>query len=458
MAEIELENAPRKAREHFEKGFAAMERGNLDYAMDMFTLALDLCPALLKARKYLRAAQVKKFRTTPPSSFQKAMIQVKAAGKSMKAQTLMKKDPPAALKATEELLAMDPFNSSFVNLNVQAASAAGLPEAAILTLEVAKDSNAADVKFLRQLAQLYQEVDRLHDARLIYEEVVRIAPNDPQSIKMLKDSTALDSMKKGRWGEAGDFRGKIKDSKEAVLLEQQGKAVKSAKDIDALVEENLRKIEEEPQNINYRRALADLYVRSDQYDEALDTLKKAQEITGGADPQIDRAVSQAYIKKLEFEIAKFEAEGDTEHAEAWKKEKNEFILEDTKDKVERYPNDLLFRFDLGVLMFERGELNEAIQHFQLSQRNPQRRIRSLYYLGLCFKSKGQNDIAVEQLQKAASELPIMDETKKDILYELGQLSEAMGKKDEALSFYKEIYGVDISYKDVSAKIEGFYKK
>jgi tetratricopeptide (TPR) repeat protein len=181
-------------------------------------------------------------------------------------------------------------------------------------------------------------------------------------------------------------------------------------------------------------------------------------LTGGADPQIDRMVSNTYIRKLDFEIAQFEAAGDKEHADAWKKEKDAFMLEDAKDKVERYPNDLMFRYDLGVIMYERGELNEAIQQFQLAQRNPQRRIRTLYYLGLCFKKKGQIDIAVEQMQKAVSELPVMDDTKKDLLYELGQLSEEMGNKEKALAYYKEIYGVDISYRDVSAKMESFYKK
>jgi len=458
MAEIEIENAPRKAREHFDKGFAAMERGNLDYAMDMFHLSLDVCPQLLKSRKYLRAAQVKKYRTKGPNSIQKALIPVKAAGKTMKAQSIIKKDPTGALKVTEELLALDPFNTSFVNLNVQAAIAAGMPEAAILTLEVAKEANPSDVKLLRQLAALYQEVDRMHDARLVYEDVARISPNDPQSIKQLKDATALDSMQKGRWNEEGDFRGKVKDNKEAGLLEQQNKAVKSAKDIDILIEENIRKIEAEPQNMNYRRALAELYLKADRYDDALETLRKSQEMTGGADPQIDRAVSNAYIRKLDFEIAQFEAAGDVEHAEAWKKEKNDFIHEDTREKVERYPNDLMFRFDLGVIMYERGEINEAIQQFQLSQRNPQKRIRSLYYMGLCFKKKGQLDIALEQLQKAASEMPIMDDTKKDILYELGELCETMGNKDKALAYFKEIYGVDISYRDVAAKMESFYNK
>lgn len=458
MAEIEMDNAPRKAREHFEKGLASMERGNIDYAIDMLTLALDVCPQLLKARRFLRAAQVKRYKANPPGAMAKAMLPMKAAAKQMKAQTLMKKDPVGALKASEEVLALDPYNLQFANLNAQAAVAAGMPEAAILTLEVVKETHSSDVKLLRQLAALYTEVERLHDARVIYEEVVRLAPNDPQAIKQLKDATALDSMQRGRWNEEGDFRGKIKDVKEAVLLEQQSKAVKSGKDVEELIKENLRKVEAEPQNINYRRALAELYLRADKYDEALDVLKTAQEITGGADPQIDRAVSNAYIRKLDFEIAQFEADGDAEHAETWKKERRDFMLDDARDKVERYPNDLIFRYELAVQLFERNELNEAIQHFQLAQRNPQKRIRTLYYLGLCFKAKGQIDIAVEQLQKAVSELPVMDDTKKDILYELGCLSESMGDKEKALGYFKEIYGVDISYRDVSAKIESFYKK
>ena len=62
MAEIAFEEAPRKARELFEKGFAAMERGNLDYAMDMFMSSLEIEPRLLRTRKFLRAAAVKKFK------------------------------------------------------------------------------------------------------------------------------------------------------------------------------------------------------------------------------------------------------------------------------------------------------------------------------------------------------------------------------------------------------------
>ena len=126
--------------------------------------------------------------------------------------------------------------------------------------------------------------------------------------------------------------------------------------------------------------------------------------------------------------------------------------------VKRYPNDLQFRYELGYQYYLRKQYNEAIEEFQLAQRNPQRRTRALYYLALCFREKGQPDIAFEQLQKAAAELTLMDETKKDVVYEMGLLADQMGRKDEAIGYFKEIYSVDIKYRDISQRIEAAYKK
>jgi len=62
-------------------------------------------------------------------------------------------------------------------------------------------------------------------------------------------------------------------------------------------------------------------------------------------------------------------------------------------------------------------------------------------------------MAAEQLQTALSEMPIMNENKKDVLYELGQVHEAIGNDAEALTFYKQIYQVEIGYKDVAERVE-----
>ena len=373
-------------------------------------------------------------------------------------QSQLKKKPLEALKTAEKLMRIDPLNMSFVNFLSQAAVAAQMPEVAIQTMEIAKEHFPKDTALLKSLSQLYIEGNQPAEARACLETLTQLLPNDPKIIKALKDAAALDTMKKGKWDDASSFRDIIKDSKEAVLLEQEAKAVKSGKDLDALIEETRQKVNREPENINYRRALADYLSRDNRFDEALDVLKEAQEATGRADPQVERAVSAIQVKKFDAHIGALRQAGREDEARAKEQEKETFLIEDAADRVRRYPNDLQFRFDYGLLLYERNRLDEAIEELQMAQRNPQRRIRALYYLALSFKQKKQYDIALEQLQKATSELTIMDETKKDIVYEMGILSEAMGNLEKAAVYFKEIYAVDIRFKDVSAKIEKAYKK
>lgn len=456
MAEISLEEAPRKVRDLYEKGFAAMERHNLDYAIDTFTNLLELEPRLLKARRLLRAAEVKKFKNKKGGSTTHMLSSISGVGGVLSVTSALKKDPAKALKASEKLLRNDPLNKQFINLHVQAAEAADMPEVAIMMLEIAREFYQRDIELLQKLGKLYMDNNQTSKGREVYEVLLSLKPNDPKFVKAFKDASALDTMSKGGWTEAGSYRDVMKDKAEATRLEQEAKAVKTTKDIDALIADSLAKIEQEPQNINYRRGLADLYVRAKQFDDALKTLADAQEISGGGDPQIDRAISDTKLKQFDQHIAELQEAGETEAAEDMQNDKYIFELDDAEERVRRYPNDLQFRYELGVLYYQHDRLNEAIQQFQQAQRNPQRRTRALYFMALCFKEKGQYDIALEQLEKAASEMPIMDDTKKDTLYELGEICEAMGDKQKAASYYKEIYSVDISYKDIAAKIENTY--
>lgn len=454
MAEVTAENAPRKARELFDKGFAALERGNLDYSMDMLMGALDIEPKFLQARKFLRAAQVKKYKEKGGSHLVATLSNLPTL---MAAKSALKKKPDQALKTAEKLMRADPLNLSFINVLGEAAVAAGMPEVAIQALEIARDHYPQDANLLRWLGTLYLGVGRTQEGRMCFEDLVRLRPTDPKAIKMLKDSAALDTMKQGGWSDAGSFRDVIKDTKGAVLLEQESKAVKTTKDLQDLIRSTQLKVEREPENINYKRALADLYVRADQFDAALGLLKEAQESSGRADPQIDRAISSVRLKQFDQQIAALVKTGNAPGAKAREAEREKFVLEDAADRVKRYPNDLQFKYELGVLYFERGRLNEAIQELQQAQRNPQRRIRSLYYMAQCFKQKQQFDIAMEQLDKAASEMNVMDDMKKDIVYEMGLIAELMGDREKAKQCFKEIYSVDIGYKDVAKRVEQDYR-
>ncbi len=456
MSEVLLEEVPRKTRELFDKATAALERGNLDYALDMFLTILDIEPRLLQARKMLRVTQIKRAKEKGAGPLKRILLQLKTFPRLLAVGAQISKDPLKALQQAERLMSVDPFNRQTGLLVVKAAEAAEIHEAGIHMLEWMLENHPDDIELMYWLARLHDEIGDTSGARAIYEKIADLRPNDPRAIKALKDAQARDTMHQGRWEEVGKkegFRLMLKNAEEAELLEQQAKAVKTANDAERLVDDLKAKIEREPRNINYRRALADQYLRLDRFDEALDALREADRISGGGDPQIDRAINAVTLRKYEAEIRTLRAAGRTAEADAKEREKDTYMMQDAARRVARYPNDLQFKYEYGVLLYEHGQYTEAIAQLQLAQRNPQRRLRSLYYLAMCFEKKGQLDIAVEQLKKALSETPTMDDTRKDVLYELGIIHEKMDQPEKALEFFKEIYAVDISFRDVAQKVE-----
>jgi hypothetical protein len=67
-----------------------------------------------------------------------------------------------------------------------------------------------------------------------------------------------------------------------------------------------------------------------------------------------------------------------------------------------------------------------------------------------------NDLAVRSLQNALKEKAVFDEEKKGLIYVLGSVLEKMGKKEEAIEQFKQIYEVDIGYRDVARKVDEYY--
>ena len=463
MPEVTLEEVPQKVRDLFNRGFTAMERGNLDYAIDMFTASLHLEPLFHRARKFLRAAEVKRHMlggTHALAAFTGPLTSLPAV---LSAHALVRSGKPMqALERIEKALRGDPLNPALVQAFGQAAEAAGEPEIAILTLQIVRDHKPQDTAILNWLGHLYMKTDQHRLARECFEKLVELLPHDGAALKSLKDSMALDSMAKDGWSETaatgGTFRRMIKDQKEAQILEQESKAVKTQRDIESLIAENLSKIQREPKNVNYRRALANLYATSGMFAEAIKALEDALVVANERDPQIDNALSQVRLQQFEHQIAQLRAGGNTAAADQMAREMEEFRFRDVQDRVTRYPNDLQLKYDYGLLLFGREQINEAIQQFQIAQRSPQFRISALYHIGVCFKNKKQYDLAADQLTRAAADVPGMDDQKKEILYELAQVMEALGERDKALEHYKQIYQVDITYRDVANKVERDYRK
>jgi tetratricopeptide (TPR) repeat protein len=99
-----------------------------------------------------------------------------------------------------------------------------------------------------------------------------------------------------------------------------------------------------------------------------------------------------------------------------------------------------------------GLVDEAIAEFQKALRGPENRVRTYEAIGQCFIEKGQNQMAATILARALGEKGLGDDQLIGVLYLLGRANEAIGKSEEALTYYQRVFVVDIQFHDVADRL------
>ena len=204
--------------------------------------------------------------------------------------------------------------------------------------------------------------------------------------------------------------------------------------------------------MNARRALARIYMQNKRYEEAVGCLQSAIEAAGAMDPELDRMLSQATVQYYDQQIELYKQAGQQAEAEEMEQAKNQFVFDDLASRVERYPNDLHLRYELGLQYYTYGYYDEALEHLQLAQKSPKDRLWALYYLAMCFLAKDQIDMGIMQLETARDQLPMMDDLKKKVVYQLGACAEAQGDLEKAYQYYKDVYSTDVGFEDLSERM------
>jgi tetratricopeptide (TPR) repeat protein len=464
MPEKPLNAIPRAQRDMYEKGKQAFDRNNLDYAINILSGVLKVEPGFFEARRVLRAAQVRKAGGPGSSSgFFKKMIGGATSQPALaKAQLSLRKNPLEAIEAAEEILNNDWQNTGAHKLLAEAALASGLLQTAVLSLEIVYKANPKDRDLAMQLGDAYTQAGMNQKAEGVYSEMLRLRPNDPEMLQLLKNVTARQSMDEGGYEAladgGGSYRDILKNKEEATQLEQANRVVKSEDVTQNLLAEYETRLKAEPNNLKMLRNIAELYAQKKDFDRALGYYERIRATEGGSDPSLEKAIAETTLKKLELQKSQLDtAAPDYEQKLAEiDAQKAVFQLEETKKRAEKYPTDLQIRFELAQLYFNTGKYNEATQEFQKAQNNPQRRLAAIMYLGRCFAKKGMNDLAARKIQDALKEKLTFDDEKKEMLYELGCVFEKMNKPDDAIEQFKQIYESDIGYRDVAAKVDAYY--
>jgi tetratricopeptide (TPR) repeat protein len=463
MAEKHLNELPPDLRRLFAKAVEAAQRDNHDYATTLFCQVLKTEPGLFEARKALRAAQTRRSAGDNKGFFKKMMSSAGSSPQIAKAKMALNKNPAEAMAIAEEVLNGDANNPSAHRIIVDAAHALELPQTALLSIETMVRLAPKDKHLVIEFANAVAETGARADvAEQFLDELIRTSPYDPDLTQAQKNLSAHKILDEGGYnalaGGTGSFRDVLKNKEEAVSLEQEKRVQKSEDVTQRLIGEYETRLPNEPDNLKLIRSLAELYTQKARFDEALALYERIQQTGMAGDATLDRAVADVKLRQFDARIAQLNP-FDADHAEkvaAVNAEKAEYQLAECKLRTEKYPTDLAIKFELGVLYFKAGKIGEATAEFQKAQGNPNKRLAAMSYLAQCFAKRNMNDSAVRTLQNAIKENPAFNEEKKDLIYNLGIVYEKMGKKAEAIEQFLIIYESDVTYRDVSKKVDDYY--
>jgi len=464
MPEIPVAQLDPRHQKLIENARIALDRGNLEYVLEVTAQVLKMQPGCLPVRKLQRVAQLRGLKGRPGGFMGKAISGLSAAPFMFGSA---KKDPAKLLESAEGLLAKDPTNIPALKMLAEAAQALGLPETVAFALDAVRELEPTNKANLLALGEAWLAAGKPTEALRTADEILRDKPNDADAQNLMRKASVAQTVDKHKWESQAGFRDKLRDEAQAVSLEQAAKVVTGDAMTQRLLDEALAKVAKEPNNLNHYRSVSQAYKQMGNLEQALEWVRKArQQPVGKTDAALEKQESElatAVIEKhtQDAEAAVAAAPGDAAalaKLEAAKRELAEFKLTESKRYVERYPNDYAARYALGVLLLELGQVDAAIAQFQQAQKGPQVRVSSLVGLGRSFKKKRLFDLAVAQLTIAKNELTTMDDTKKDVIYELGSCFELMGKADAAIEEFKVIYSEDIGFRDVADKINAFYAK
>ncbi len=437
---------------------------NPAYTVDICCTILNKHPSCAEVRKILRQAQIKKCKVNPISKFiadiNGFFFALKAAKKVSAGQAL------EVLNDAEVQLKACPVCVSVLRAQALAAESLQYWGTAATAYQAIAQIQPKNDKNLIALGNALVKNRQPDEAMQVCDIILSRNPANGDAQALSRSAQVVKSEEQGKWNEEKSAREKVKDAQATLDREKETSTTNDEETLNRFVERLKAQIAKDPENINFYRDICSNLRALKRYSEALEYVRLArQQPLGKGDTTFEKmeqdftvAAMEQRIAALEKEIAETPDAAKSEELAKLKKEEHDFKLQNTKVMVERYPNDFNYRFILGQLLFEDNLLDDAIMQFQISQRNPKVRLQSLMYLGRAFTMGKKYDLAVDQLQAAKKEAKIMNDTKKDIIYNLATAYELMGKDDLAFNEFKEIYSSDISYKDVAKKINDFYAK
>jgi len=445
---------------------ALVKQGKYDEAIDDLIEYLRLYPNDLYVRKLLRGTQIKRFQD--PRTKRSAVARFTAP---LSVSLASIGNAEKAMLACERALVHNPLDVNTLKALGAAARKAGHLETAILAYETAREQAPKDPGALKALYQTYAQLAKTDDerrqlyvnARQRCAEYLEVKPGDRKAQREMEHLTAQAAIHEGAWERTEAFSEHLAKAPAEAERASDEKPL-SADELAALIREVEAHVDGNPDDVDGRKRLADLYTRRGDYAGAAGQYEALRAI----DPEnLDYAeqhgnlVLRTFDMKIEQARKTLEATPDDAEArgklEALTRERASFGVEEFRRRLRRRPTDRLVRLSLARYLIDAGEPDDALREFQQCQNDHRFRAEALHGMGRCLEAKGMTDFAIDQLRKAQLAAPPGSATFLEISYELGRMLEKQQRWQEAETEYRKVFELNADFRDVSKRLEHVYK-
>lgn len=461
----------RAAAGQHERALQVLASGNFDYGIKLLRNCCKLDPSSFLFRQSLRQAQKDQYGESQRGQRLSMLTSLPAR---VRLQAALKQGNYLdALEFGEDMLTRNPWDVG-AHLGVaEAFEELDLLQLALWTLDQARQVKPKDIEVNRRLARVLEKRGNFVQAIKLWEFIRQAVPTDQEAQHKVKDLAASDTIARGGFEDAvsgGDNKEQEDDADAEETQETPKKAEKvpvtvrlnpveerGQRDINALLE----KIQVHPKNPNNYLHLASIYRRNDQLDKAREVLRQGLSPTGNhfeLGIEILDLDIEPYRRNLEVVEAKLQREPDDAELQRLRarlmKEVNARELDYHRQKADRYPTEVVHRFEMGVRLMKVGQVDEAIKELQIVRNDPRHKGHALYYLGFCFKHRNNWRLAQRNFEEALQNIGATeDDMRKELLYQLAAGCAEAGDIARAIDLGCELANLDYSYRDISALLD-----
>ena len=437
----------RRLEQLFDHATIQFNQKNYDYASDLYIQCLSSDPGnMTYVQAYLDNLR-KKYnnnRKGDPMGFFKIGTPRKAAKKA-----LGLKDYPKAIESGLQALRINPWDIQTLTILWETCIELGFTETPLAYMKIALEGSPKDIGVNKSLANVLKSLHRFNEAISCWRRIEQCFPNgNEEAARNITELIVAKNM-----FETGGRNNE--DKRKAATVETTST---SGEKVQMSQEDFLKnKIKERPKEAARYIALADYYIALEQFDKAEAILTDAVRQTGETENRdlLDKLEDSA-LRNLRQKLVEIErSKGKT--SEEWKKlrmDLNTRELDVWKGRCERYPNNLAFKYELGLRYKINGDYNNAIMQFQPAQNEPRRKGVCCLQLGMCFQAIKQYQMAIASYDQAIENIPDRDaENKKRAYYEAGRLTLGLKELELAEKYLKSLAGMDFNYKDVASLLD-----